>query len=41
MHHGTCHRDLQQLESDSPGMAHNAGPDLDQLELEAGQRLVA
>ena len=40
MHHWAGHSDLAQLECDSAGMAHHAGPDLDQLELQAGQRPV-
>lgn len=39
-HHRTSDRDLGQLDGDGACVTHNAGPDLDQLELEAGQRPV-
>jgi len=41
---GAYHRagdsDLGQLEGDGAGMTHDAGPDLDQFQLQAGQRPV-
>jgi hypothetical protein len=36
--HCAGHRDLGQLEADGTGMAHDAGADLDQLQLEGCQR---
>lgn len=39
-HHRAGDRDLGKLEGDGAGVAHDAGADLDQLELEAGQRPV-
>jgi len=40
-HHRAHDRDLSQLEGDGTGMAHHACPDLDQLELQAGERPVS
>ena len=36
-HHRAGDGDLGQLDGDGPGMARDAGPDLDQPELKAGQ----
>ncbi len=37
-HHRACDGHLGQLEGDGAGMAHDAGADLDQFQLKAGQR---
>jgi len=37
-HHRAGDRHLGQLEGDGAGMAHDAGADIDQLELQTGQR---
>jgi len=39
-HHRACDGHLGQLEGDGAGVTHDTRPDLDQLELEAGQRPV-
>ena len=39
--HWAGHRDLGQLEGDGAGITHDAGPDLDQLQLQACQRPVS
>ena len=39
-HHRACDRNLCQLEGDGAGVADDAGSDLDQLQLQAGQRPV-
>jgi hypothetical protein len=36
-HHGVCHCDLGQLGGDVPDMKHDAGRELSQHELDAGQ----
>jgi len=38
--HGACDRHLGKLEGDGAGVTHDAGPHLDQLELEGCQRPV-
>ena len=37
-HHRAGDRDLGELEGDGAGVTHDAGADLDQFELQAGQR---
>ena len=40
-HHGACDSYLGEVEGDGAGVADDAGADLDQLQLQAGQRPVS